>query len=142
MLRRRIYTRPVRHANYSRANGFTPKHIAKFRQLVPKLIKTYADKISEHNFGHWAFPRQSQPCRCPDDSTFGDRCINHAVWAKFIKKTWRCSPYAACRFRASLCAHTANDIFAQYNDIVVPNHFIVQSFRDCFTYHHFSHGNP
>ena len=63
--------------------------ITAFRGIIRKQIKTATDEVDKLKLGHRPHAHERRATSCAHDGRFGNRSINHALWAKLIDDSIR-----------------------------------------------------
>src|ERR1700704_1267358 len=74
-------------ANYKWAASLASKHITKLGALVEDLVPADTEEVHKHQFCNRAQARCGRTYRRTDEARLGNRCIKHAVAAKFLDQS-------------------------------------------------------
>ena len=126
MKRTAAQTAAARRANHPR-HRFIPTIMIR-RRVLHNRIKARRNKIRELHFDDGTQTHKRHPRRRADHTQFCHRRINHALFTKFLKQTFR---------HLKRAAKHAN-IFAHHQHARIAPHLVLQRIADCFEVRQFA----
>ena len=145
VLRRCREARADHAAHHHRRFGLAAEHVAELGRLVVEHVVAHAEKVHEHQLGHWPQPGHCRARRHADNRRLGDRGVDHPCRAELGPQAFGHAQHAAERF--ALAAHfgstglTAAHVFADQHHTIIERHFLRQGFFDRFTISTNCHGS-
>jgi hypothetical protein len=87
VLSAKLVTGSPRSADDQRDAALAAEHVAGHRHVVHDLVHGHDREVDCHQFGNGSQTRHCRPAGHADNSSLGDRCIDHPFFAESGKKT-------------------------------------------------------
>jgi hypothetical protein len=131
MLSRRAAARADHRADHQRRARLATEHVAKLRSLIEDLIKADTEKIGKHQLRHRPQSGDRRPRGRAHDGRFGDRRVDHTVFAELLDQALGDAEHAAGGIASALGAGATRYVLADNHHARIAAHLVDQRFLQC-----------